>query len=54
MAAEKLLPIFLNQPSIKEIENGLDYKPEDVENALRVLVISYDSTKNLTEQIAQL
>ena len=34
-AADKLLPIFLDQPNIKSIENCLQYDPEKIEHALR-------------------
>ena len=34
-AAEKLLPIFLAREEVKELQNGLEYSTQKIENALR-------------------
>ena len=42
-AADKLLPIFLNQKEVKDITNSIQYEPESIEKALRESFIELDA-----------
>ena len=42
-AAEKMLPILLENEAVKKIQTGLDYDPNEIEIALRDTFISVDT-----------
>ena len=42
-AAEKMLPILLENEAVKKIQTGLDYDPTEIEIALRDTFISVDT-----------